>query len=73
MLIISLLKSTEAGQGVTKIKISCDNIELAADIIQDLSKFFEWDELESEADFPAEFEKFDVVSLFYVVITPSSL
>jgi hypothetical protein len=59
---MSLVKSTEAGQGVTKVKISCDNIELAADIIQDLSKYFNWDELESEADFPSEFEKFDVVS-----------
>jgi len=61
LLIMSLVKSTEAGQGVTKVKISCDNIELAADIIQDLSKYFNWDELESEADFPSEFEKFDVI------------
>jgi hypothetical protein len=54
----------EAGQTVTKVKLSCDNIELAADIIQDLGKFFNWDEMDSEADFPEEFNKFDEVSDF---------
>ena len=61
VLFLTLVKSTENGQTVTKVKISCDNIELAADIIQDLGKYFSWDELDSEADFPIEFERFDEV------------
>jgi hypothetical protein len=62
LLIFTLIKTVEAGQTVTKVKLSCDNIELAADIIQDLGKFFNWDEMDSEADFPEEFKKFDEVS-----------
>ena len=61
-MVLSFLKASESGQGLTKVKINCDNMELAADIMQDLAKYMKWDEMDSEADFPAEFEKFEEVS-----------
>lgn len=61
LVVLSFLKASESGQGLTKVKINCDNMELAADIMQDLAKYMKWDELDSEADFPAEFEKFEEV------------
>ena len=61
-MVLSFLKASESGQGLTKVKINCDNMELVADIMQDLAKYMKWDELDSEADFPAEFEKFEEVS-----------
>jgi len=51
----------ESGQTFTRIKIHCENMDLAADVVQDISKYFKWAELESEADFPCEFEKFEQV------------
>jgi Bardet-Biedl syndrome 2 protein len=64
LVILTFVKSSENNQTVTKVKLSCDNIDLAADIIQDFSKQFNWEELDSEADFPSDFEKFEEVILF---------
>ena len=48
--------------GLLKIKIQCDSMELAADVVQDLAKFFKIsDTLESRADFPVELKKFEEV------------
>ena len=44
-----------------KIKIGCNSMDLAGDIIQDLSKFLKITELESEANFPNEMMSFGAV------------
>lgn len=36
-------------------------MDLAADVVQDMAKFFKWNELDSEADFPTEFDLFQEV------------
>jgi Bardet-Biedl syndrome 2 protein len=61
MLIISLVRATESGQSVTRVRILTDNMDLAADLVQDMTKYLNWTELESEAEFPAEFEQFEQV------------
>lgn len=58
---ISLQRYNETGQTWTRVKVHCDSVELAADILQDMAKFFNWTELESDADFPDEFEAFQQV------------
>jgi lactate dehydrogenase-like 2-hydroxyacid dehydrogenase len=61
MLVISLQRYAEAGQTWTRVSVHSDNMELVADVVQDLAKYFKWTELESQADFPAEFEVFQQV------------
>jgi len=48
-------------KGLLKLKIQCNSMELASDVVQDLSKFFKLNELESEANFPIELERFEKV------------
>jgi hypothetical protein len=43
------------------VQVRCDNMELAADIVQDISKFFKITELESAVNFPQEMEAFEEV------------
>ncbi len=61
-LVISLQRYVEAGQTWTRVRVHSDNMELAADIVQDMAKFFKWIELDSEAEFPDEYENFQQVS-----------
>jgi hypothetical protein len=51
----------QGGKGNLRVRIRCDDLDLAADLVQDLAKFFKISELESEADFPDEFHKFEEV------------
>ncbi len=44
-----------------QVRIQCESMDLAADVIQDMAKFFKWNELDSEADFPKEFDAFQEV------------
>lgn len=60
-LILSLQSYIESGQAFTRVKVFCENMDLAADVVQDMAKYFKWEELESEAEFAAEFEKFEQV------------
>jgi hypothetical protein len=63
-LVISLQRYVEAGQTWTRVRVHTDNMELAADIVQDMAKYFKWNELDSEADFPDEYETFQHVSVY---------
>jgi hypothetical protein len=47
--------------GLLQLRVLCDSMELAADIVQDLAKFFKIAELDSEADFPADIARFEEV------------
>lgn len=61
VLVLTLQKYTEAGQTFTKVRLQCESMDLAADVVQDMAKFFKWNELDSEADFPTEFDAFQEV------------
>eukprot|EP01039_Chlorochromonas_danica_P003873 gene3873-4231_t len=73
MLVFSLQRPTDSGKNnpgngngnsngaATRVKLYCESMDLAADVIQDLSKFCKWNELESEASFDLEYEAFDQV------------
>lgn len=51
------------------VRIRCDSMDLAADIVQDLARFFNITELESEADFPLELQQFEEVgSCLYLLL-----
>jgi hypothetical protein len=52
---------SEGGQSHLRVRLQCDSMDLAAELIQDLGRYFKLDELESEADFPAEFREFEEV------------
>lgn len=56
-----MTKVVESGQTSVKIRIHCTSMELAADIIQDMTKTFKITEQEAEADFPAELVQFEEV------------
>eukprot|EP01034_Spumella_vulgaris_P021413 gene21413-27443_t len=58
---ISVAKVTEAGQTHCKVRIQCDSMELASDLVQDIARHFAIAELDSEAEFPAEFAQFEEV------------
>lgn len=58
---ISVVNVSEAGQSHLKVRISCQSMDLAAELVQDLARYFQLDELESEADFPAELQAFEEV------------
>lgn len=58
---IMMQKIVEANRTTTKVKIFCDRIDLAADVIQDMATYFKWADLDSEADFPTEFTAFEEV------------
>jgi Bardet-Biedl syndrome 2 protein len=54
------IRQKENSQSVTRVRLQCD-LELAGDIIQDMAKYFNWNQLSSEADFPAEFSALEEV------------
>lgn len=43
------------------MRLQCESIDLAADVMQDMAKFFKWNELDSEAEFTTEFDAFQEV------------
>ena len=47
-----------------EVKIKCEKMELAADLIQDMAKFMQITELESIADFPDEMAVFAEANAF---------
>lgn len=47
-------RQKENGQMMTRIRIQCESMELAGDVVQDMAKYFGWTELSSETDFPNE-------------------
>ena len=53
--------STDDGKPCFRVRIRCDDMELAADLVQDMAKFFKIIELEAEADFPEELARFEEV------------
>ena len=58
---INIVNVSEAGQSHLKVRISCQSMDLAAELVQDLARYFQLEELESEADFPAELQAFEEV------------
>ncbi len=63
---ISVAKLTEAGQTYCKVRIQCDSMELASDLVQDIARQFGLTELDSEADFPAELSQFEEVRVSFI-------
>lgn len=61
LLVIHIINVSEAGQSHLKVRISCQSMDLAAELVQDLARYFQLEELESEADFPAELQAFEEV------------
>jgi Bardet-Biedl syndrome 2 protein len=55
------IRQKENDQTVTRVRLQCDSMELAGDIIQDMAKFFNWNQLTCEADFPVEFSALEEV------------
>jgi len=53
--------SSSSGGGSTGLKVDvfCDSMDLAAEIVQDIARFLNIDDLESEANFPAEMKLFE--------------
>ena len=43
------------------VQIRCDSMELTAEIVQDMAKFFKITELESQVNFPKEMTEFEEV------------
>ena len=61
MLVISVQNVSECGQSHLRVRLQCDSMELAAELVQDLARYFKLEELESEADFPEELRAFEEV------------
>ena len=58
---VYLNAGTDGGQSVSKVRICCNNMDVVAEMIQDMIKFLKMTELESEADFPIEMAAFEEV------------
>ena len=61
VLVISIQNVSESGQSHLRVRLQCNSMDLAAELMQDLVKYFKLEELESEADFPSEFKQFEEV------------
>jgi len=61
VLVISCESISEFGQSSLRVRIQCDSMELAGEVLQDMIKYFKIEELESVADFPQEYQKFEEV------------
>jgi hypothetical protein len=61
VLVISCESVSEFGQSHLRVRIQCDSMDLAGELLQDMVKYFKIDELESVADFPQEYQKFEEV------------
>ena len=55
-----IFASREAG-GHTSVQVRCDDMELTAEVVQDLAAFFQLRELESVVNFPKEMSHFEQV------------
>lgn len=71
VLAISIQNVSEGGQSYLRIRLQCNSMDLAAELVQDLAKYFKLEELESEADFPAEFREFEEVILNHMIMLPT--
>lgn len=56
-----LVCKDDADENQIVVRIRCDSLDLAGDIVQDLASELKINELESEAEFPLEMELFDEV------------
>lgn len=63
VLVVSIQNITEGGQSHLHIKLKCESMDLAAELVQDLARYFKLEELESEANFPAELQLFEEVNI----------
>jgi hypothetical protein len=61
VLVISWESVSEFGQSHLRLRIQCDSMDLAGELLQDMVKYFKIDELQSVADFPQEYQKFEEV------------
>jgi hypothetical protein len=61
VLVISWESVSEFGQSHLRLRIQCDSMDLAGELVQDMVKYFKIDELESVTDFPQEYQKFEEV------------
>ena len=57
----SLTSDESRSKGNMKVQIACESMDLAGELIQDMVKFFDISELESDADFPTELSAFETV------------
>ena len=53
--------ATDDGKPGLRVRIRCDDMDLAADLIQDMARYFKIGELDAEADFPEDLAKFEEV------------
>jgi hypothetical protein len=51
-----------------KVRIQCDSMELASDLVQDIARHFAITELDSEADFPVELLQFEEVQIDFIFL-----
>jgi Bardet-Biedl syndrome 2 protein len=58
---LSITRASSTSSSCTRVKIYCADMELAADVVQDMAKVMKWTELESEASFDRDFESFEQV------------
>jgi hypothetical protein len=61
VLVISIQNVSEGGQSHLRVRLQCESMDLAAELVQDLTRYFKLEELEAEADFPAELRAFEEV------------
>jgi hypothetical protein len=61
VLVVSIQNVSEGGQSHLRVRLQCQSMDLAAELVQDLARYFKLEELESEADFPAELQAFEEV------------
>ena len=59
---VLILQAKSDGSGGTDVKLRCDGMDLAAEFVQDMCKYFKISELESVIDFPVELKIFEQVS-----------
>jgi hypothetical protein len=45
----------------TRVQVQCDSMEVCADVVQDLAKYCKIDDLDTAADFPKEYKRFEAV------------
>ncbi len=48
--------------GLLQVTVRCDDMDLGADIVQDIARFFAVTELEAEVNYPREMNAFEEVS-----------
>jgi hypothetical protein len=63
ILVVNIQNVSEGGQSHLRIRLQCQSMDLAAELVQDLARYFKLEELESEADFPAELQAFEEVRM----------